>query len=70
MYVPHFLYPLTMNIRLVPCLNVGNTTVLNIMVHVSFQIMVVSRHMPMSGIVGSYGSIIFSFFKELPYCSL
>ena len=39
----------------------------DIRVHVSFSIMVFSGYMPSSGIVGSYGSFIPSFFKEFPY---
>ena len=43
---------------------------MNIEVHVSFSVMVSSVHMPSSGVVGSYDSLIPSFFfKEFPYCS-
>ena len=38
--------------------------VVNIGVHVSFQIIVLSRYMPRSGIPGSYGSFIFSFLRN------
>ena len=34
---------------------------MNIVVHVSFQIMVFSGYMPTSGIAGSFGSSIFNF---------
>ena len=50
-------------------LAIVNTAAVNIGVHVSFGIMVFSRYMPSSAIAGSYGSSIFSFFKEPPYCS-
>ena len=42
----------------------------NIGVYVSFQIsvFVFSGYVPRSGIVGSYGNSIFSFFKEPPDC--
>ena len=42
-------------------LAVVNGAVMNIRVHVSFQIMVFSGHMPRSGIAGSYYTSIFSF---------
>ena len=51
-------------------LAIVNLAAVNIGVHVSFQIMVFSGYMPRSGIAGSYGSCIFSFFKEPPYCML
>ena len=44
-------------------LAVVNRAAVNIGVHVSFQIMVFSRYMSRSGIAGSYGNSIFSFFK-------
>ena len=45
-----------------PVLAIVNSAAMNIGVQVSFQIRVFSRHMPRSGIAGSYGSSIFSFF--------
>ena len=50
-------------------LGVVNRTAVNFGVQVSFQIRVFSGYMPSSGIAGSYGSSIFSFFKEPPYYS-
>ena len=42
-------------------LAIVNRAAVNIVVHVSFRIMVFSGYMPSSGIAGSYGSSIFSF---------
>ena len=50
-----------MDIRLLPCLAIVNSAVINTGVHVSLGIMVFSKHMPRTGIAGSYGSSIFSF---------
>ena len=53
-----------------PVLAIVNRAAMNTGVHVSFWIMVFSGYMPSSGIAGSHGNSIFSFFeepKELPY---
>ena len=42
-------------------LAIVNSAAMNIGAHVSFSVMVSSRYMPSSGIVGSYGSFIRSF---------
>ena len=42
-------------------LAIVNSAAVNIGVHVSFLIIVLSRYMPRSGIAGSYGNSIFSF---------
>ena len=46
-------------------LSIVNRAAMNIVVHDSFWITVFSRYMPSSGIVGSYGSSIFSFLRSL-----
>ena len=42
-----------------------NSAAMNIGVHVSFQIIVLSRYIPRSGIAGSYGNSIVSFLRNL-----
>ena len=52
--------------RLCPyVLAIVNSAAMNIGVHVSFWIIVLSGYMPISGIAGSYSSSIFSFLRNL-----
>ena len=46
-------------------LAIVNSAAMNIGMHVSFQIMFLSGYMPRSGITGSYGSYICSFWRNL-----
>ena len=52
-------------------LAVVNSAAVSAGVHVRFRIMFFSKSVPKSGIAGSCGSSVFSFFffKEPPYCS-
>ena len=50
-------------------LAIVKSVAMNTGVRVSLQIIVLSRYVPRSGISGSYGSSMFSFFKEPPYSS-
>ena len=43
-----------------------NSAVMNMGMHISFWIIVLSGYIPRSGIAGSYGSFICSFLKNLP----
>ena len=45
-------------------LSIVNSAAMNIGVHVSFQTLCFSRYMPKNGIIGSYGSSIFSFLRN------
>ena len=50
-------------------LAIVNSAVRNIGVHMFLSILVSSVCMPSSGIAGTYGSSISSFFKECSHCS-
>ena len=67
MFLYHiFLIPSTVNGHLgcFHVLAIVNSTAMNIGIHVSFLIVVLSGYMPRSGVAGSYGSSTFSFLKN------
>ena len=63
-YVPQLLYPSSVDGHLgyFHVLAIVNSTAVNNGIHVSFSILVSSGYMPRSGIAGSYGGFIPSFF--------
>ena len=65
-YILHLPYPSLCGwiFRLIPCLAYSRAAV-NIIVHVSFQIMVFSGHMPRSGDATLSGSSILSFLRNI-----
>ena len=67
MYVPHLLNPFICQWHLgcFHVLAIVNSAAMNIGVHVSFPVKVLSGYMPSSGIAGSYGSSIFCFLRYL-----
>ena len=48
-------------------LDIVNSVAVNNGIHVSFSILISLGYMPSSGIAGSYGDFIPSFFMESPY---
>ena len=66
-HTPHLLYLPIVDGHLV-CFHVlviVDSAVMNIGLHVSFPIIILSGYMPKSGVTGSYGKCIFSFLRGL-----
>ena len=66
-YVPPHLHPFICQwpSRLLPCSSYHKQLCNELQVHVSFSILVSSGYIPRSGISGSYGGFIPSFFRNL-----
>ena len=66
-YVPYLLSPFIRHGHLgrFHVLAIVNSATVNIGVHVSFSMKVLSGYMPRSGSAGSYGSSLFSFLRTL-----
>ena len=65
-YVYHFfIYSCWWNLDCLHVLATVNSVAMNIEVHVSFSIIIFSRHIPRSGNAGSDGNSIFSFLRKL-----
>ena len=45
-------------------LAIVNSAAMNLRVHVSFQVIILSGYMPRSGIAGSYSNTLFSFLRN------
>ena len=65
LFMHHIFFICQWTLRLLPCLGYCESAAMNIKVHVSFWTMFFSGHMPKNGIMGSYGSSIFSFLRSL-----
>ena len=64
-FMHHIFFICQWTLRLLPCLGYCESAAMNIKVHASFWTMFFSGHMPKNGIMGSYGSSIFSFLRSL-----